>query len=81
MMFVIYLHCFIKNNLSPDLDPHIKLIRSRYVGHLFPDARDCRIAWVMVAAVARWDTPISQSCLMSAVAVSHYMHQSMCARR
>ena len=46
------------------------------VGHHLPGACGCRVSWVMMAEVARWETPdfritwVGVSCLMSAVAQS-----------
>ena len=48
------------------------------------NGRGCRVAWVMVAQVARWGRLcpwVGVSCLMPAVAPSHGMVQLMCVRR
>ena len=63
----------------------LPFVRSRCVRHLFPDARCCRVALVLVADVARWDTSLSPwvgiPCLMYAVALSHGMRRLIYARK
>ena len=45
-----------------DLAPHFRLIlpvvRSRCIRQFFPDRRRCRVTWVIVPEVARWELPI-----------------------
>ena len=47
---------------------------SRCVGHLLPDARGCRVSWVMVAEMTRWGTHAVRM-------LPHGLRQLMCARR
>ena len=59
--------------------------RSRCLGHLLPDALDCRRALAMLAEVARWVTLFNRSVgvsyRMSAVGLYHNLRRLMCARR
>ena len=59
--------------------------RSRCLGHLLPDAWDCRRALAMLTEVARWVTLFNRSVgvsyRMSAVGLYHNLHRLVCARR